>query len=120
MFPSGRLEKVEANKFSVLSDRSMDAAIVEKECIYILFRDPDEFKLKLLFCALKEPISWDADGIYDALKRAFSDKNAGNLLKNVVFFSSDRTDVNSSLNAGIMLSSKNCAAGWYLFVCPIG
>ena len=42
----------------------MDAAIVKKKRIYIPFVDPDEFKPKLLFFALKEPISQDADGLY--------------------------------------------------------
>ena len=32
--------------------------------------------------------------LYDAIKKAFSDKNADTLLKNVVFFSSDGTAVN--------------------------
>lgn len=51
--------------FFVLSDGSIDAAIVEKGCIYIPFVDPDEFKPKLLFFALEEPMSQDADGLYD-------------------------------------------------------
>ena len=84
MFVSGRLEKLkQANFISVLSDGSMYAAIVEKECIYILFVDPDEFKPKLLFFALKEPISQDADGLYDAIKKGF------------LFFSSDEAAVHS-------------------------
>ena len=66
MFVSGRFGKVEASKFFfVLSEGSIDAAIVEKGCIYILFVDPDEFKPKLLFFALEEPMSQDADGLYD-------------------------------------------------------
>ena len=73
----------------------------KKECIYILFLSPDEFKPKLLFFALNDPISQDVDGLYDAIKRAFSDENADTLLKNMAFFSSDRTAMNSSLNAGI-------------------
>ena len=44
----------QANFISILSDEGTDAAIVEKECIYILFVDPDEFKPKLLFFTLKE------------------------------------------------------------------
>ena len=37
--------------------------LVEKECIYIFFLDPDELKPKLLFFTLKEPISHYGDGI---------------------------------------------------------
>ena len=92
----------------------MDAAIVENECIYILFVDPDRFKSKLLFFALKEPISQDADGLYDTMKRAFSDKNADTLLKNVVYFSSDKIAVNCSLNAGIIAKFKELCK-WVVF-----
>ena len=55
--------------------------------------NPNEFKSKLFFFALNEPIYQDADGLYDAIKRAFSDKKNKTLLKNVVFFSSDGTNV---------------------------
>ena len=72
------LEKLkQANFISVLSDGSRDAAIVKKECIYILFVDPNEYKLKLLLFALKEPISQDADKI----KRVGSSFNAGIIAK---------------------------------------
>ena len=37
---------------------------------------------------------------------AFSDENADTFLKNVVFFSSDGTAVNSSLNAGAIAKVK--------------
>ena len=101
------LEKMKQVSFiSILSDESTDAAIVEKECIYILFVDPDEFRPKLLSFTLKEPISQDPDGLYDAIKRAFSDKNADTLRKNVVFFSSDGTTVSNSLNTGIIAKFK--------------
>ena len=110
------MEKLKrANFISVLSDGSTDAAIVEKEYIYILFVDPNEFKPKLLFFALKEPISQDIDGLYDAIKMAFSDKNADTLLKNVVFFSSDGIAVNSSLNAGIIAKFKE-SYSWVVFI----
>ena len=87
----------------------MDAAIVEKDCIYIFFVDPDEFKPKLLFFAL------DADGLYDTIKRAFGDKNSDALLKNVVLFSSDGTAANSSLNAGIIAKFKESCI-WVVFI----
>ena len=68
--------------------------LLSKRNAVIFFVDPDEIKPKLLFFSLKEMISQDADELYDAIKRAFSDKNADTLLKNVVFFSSDGTAVN--------------------------
>ena len=110
------MEKLKRTNFiSVLSDGNTDVAIVEKECIYILFVDPDEFKPKLLFFSLKEPISQDADGFYDAIERGFNDKNADTLLKDVVFFSSDGTAVNSSLNAGIVVKFKE-SYNWVVFI----
>ena len=110
------LEKLKRTTFiSVLSDGNTDVAIVEKECIYILFVDPDEFKPKLLFFSLKEPISQDADGFYDAIERGLNDKNADTLLKDVVFFSSDGTAVNSSLNAGIIAKFKE-SYSWVVFI----
>ena len=36
---------------------AQDVATIEKECIYVLFVDHNEFKPKLLFFALKELIS---------------------------------------------------------------
>ena len=83
--------------------------------LYSLCVDPNEFKPKLLFFSPKEPISQDADGLYDAIKRAFSDKNADTLLKNIVFFSSNGTAVNSSLNAGIVVKFKE-SYNWVVFI----
>ena len=59
-------------------------------------------KQNCFFFALKEPICQDVDGLYDAIKGAFSDKNADTLLKNVEFFSLDGTTVNSSFNSGMI------------------
>ena len=77
--------------------------------------DPNEFKPKLLFFSPKELISQDADGLYDVIKSAFSDKNADTLLKNTVFFGSDGTAVNSSLNAGIVVKFKE-SYNWVVFI----
>ena len=98
MFVSGKSGKVEVSKILfVFSNGSTDAAIVKKECIYILFLDPKEFKPKLLFFALKEPFSYAlkkpisqdldgfspedavADGLYDAKKRLV-------VVKKLIFF----------------------------------
>ena len=60
---------------------------------------------KTVFLCSKK-ISQDVDGLYDAIKRAFSDKNTKTLLKNVVFFSSDGTTADSSFNAGMIETFK--------------
>ena len=46
---------------------------------------------------------------------AFSDKNADTHLKTMVFFSSDGTAVNSSLNAGITAKFKELYI-WVVFI----
>ena len=45
----------------------------------------------------------------------FRDKNTGTLLKNVVFFSSDRADLNSILNADIVTKFKELC-NWVVFI----
>ena len=61
LFPEDSEKLKRANFISIFSGGTTDAAIIEKECIYILFVDHDEFKPKLLFFALKEPISQDVE-----------------------------------------------------------
>ena len=41
--------------------------------LYPLY-ESQRIQVKLFFFALNEPIYQDADGLYDAIKRAFSDK----------------------------------------------
>jgi hypothetical protein len=69
------LEKIKSVNFvSVLSDGCTDAAVIEKECVYLLYVDPEEFKPKLEFFALKEPKSQDAVGLSAVIKQSFEDK----------------------------------------------
>ena len=46
-----------ANFIAVFCDVSTDVAIIEKECIYILFADPDNFQPKLTFLSLQDLLS---------------------------------------------------------------
>ena len=58
----------------VFCDGSTDPAVIEKECIYILFVEPFKFTPTLSFTALKDIPSQDADGIKSATMKAFDDK----------------------------------------------
>ena len=75
-----------ANFITILADGATDAALIEKEVIYIIFVDPDDFKPHLAFLGLKSVVSQDAEGITDAITRAFQDCDIWEKLQNIVFF----------------------------------
>lgn len=91
-----------ANFVTVLSDGATDAACIEKEVVYILFVDPDEFKASLAFLSLKSVPSQDAQGITSAIIDAFKDCDILDKLQRIVFFESDGTAVNSGLKNGVI------------------
>ena len=72
------------NFITVLCDGSTDAAIVEKECVYVLFVDPDTFEPSLTFFSLKDVPSQDAEGIEIAIRIAFIENDLPHLIdKNI-------------------------------------
>lgn len=91
-----------ANFITVLVDGATDAALIEKEVVYILYVDPDEFKTSLEFISLKSVASQDAPGITSAIEHAFQDCDILEKLQRIVFFESDGTAVNSGLRAGVI------------------
>ena len=97
-----------ANFVTVLCDGATDAACIEKEVIYILFVDPDEFKATLRFLTLKSVESQDAQGIASAITSAFEQYEISEKLPRIAFFESDGTAVNSGIRAGViaMLQQK--------------
>ena len=55
LFDENIRKKLEwANFIAIFCDRSTNVAVIEKECIYILFADPDNFQPKLTFLSLKD------------------------------------------------------------------
>ena len=52
----------------------------QKECIYLPFKDPDTFNVKVKFFALKDVPSQDPQDIYSAIKSAFKDADLEHLL----------------------------------------
>ena len=108
-----------ANIITVLVDGAMDAALIEKEVVYILYIDPDEFKTSLEFLGLKSVASQDAPGITSAIEHAFQDCDILEKLQCIVFFESDGTAVNSGFKAGVIsflqqIYGKHISSGAYL------
>ena len=73
-----------ANFITILADGATDAVLIEKEVIYIIFVDRDDFKPHIAFLGLKSVASQDAEGITDAitcvlLKIAISRRNCKTL-----------------------------------------
>ena len=91
-------------------------AVIEKECIYILFVEPFEFEPNLSFIALKDIPSQDADGIKSAIMKAFDDIGMPELKDRMVLLASDGASVNSGIKTG--LATKFCEDGidWLVFV----
>ena len=62
-------EKLQNRNFiNILRDGSTNFAVIEKECIYVLFADPETFHLTISFFPLRDRLSQDAERIFSALK----------------------------------------------------
>ena len=85
-----------------MCDGSTDSAVVEKECIHVLFADPETFHPTISFFSLRDPPSEDAEGISSAIKKAFADEGLRHLWKNIVFLASDGASVNSGIKKGLI------------------
>ena len=109
-----KLERV--NFIAVFCDGSTDVAVIEKECIYILFADPDNFQPKLTFLSLKDLPSQDANGIMSAIIEAFNDVQMPFLKDKLVYLASDGATVNSGTKAGLAVKFKEVGASWLVFV----
>ena len=83
------------NFITVLCAGATDAAIIEKECIFVFFVDPDTFLPSMTFFDLKDVPSQDALGIETAIREAFTENGLSHLLDHMVFFASDGANVNS-------------------------
>lgn len=104
------------NFITVLCDGATDAAIIEKECIFVLFVDPDTFLPTMTFFELKDVPSQDAPGIETAIREAFVENGLPHLLDRMVFFASDGTNVNSGLKSGLITVFQEKGLDWLAFV----
>ena len=117
MFDENISKKLErANLIAVFCDGSTDVAVIEKECIYILFADPDNFQPKLTFLSLKDLPSQDANGIMSAITEAFNDVQMPFLKDKLIYLASDGASVNSGTKAGLAVKFREAGASWLVFV----
>ena len=105
-----------ANFIAVFCNGSTDSAVIEKECIYILFVEPFEFEPTLSFIALKDVSSEDADGIKSAIMKAFDYLCMPELKDRMLFFASDGTSVNSGIKTGLATKFRKDGIDWLVFV----
>ena len=105
-----------ANFIAVFCYGSTDSAVIEKECIYILFVEPFEFKPTLSFIALKDVPSQDAGGIKSAIMKAFDDIGMPELKDRMVFLASNDTSVKCGIETGLATKFRKDGIDWLVFV----
>ena len=105
-----------ANFIAVFCDGSTDSAVIEKECIYILFVEPFEFEPTFFFIALKDVPSQDVDGIKSAIMKPFDDIGMPELKNRMVYLASDGASVNSGIKTGLSTKFRDDCIGWLVFV----
>ena len=106
---------IRSNFVSILCDGSTDKAVIEMECIYVLYVDPDTFTPVCSFFKLEDPLSQEATGIFNAIKKAFTDNGVEELLERVFFLGSDGASVNSS-GVKVLIMHFRVAYPWVVFV----
>ena len=112
---SVKAKLLRANFVSVLCDGSTDSSVIEKECVYVIFLDPDSFTPLCSFLSLQDPKSQDSSGIKEAIEKAFLDNGLETILDRMVFLSADGASVNAGGNTGlIVLLRQRCP--WLVFV----
>ena len=68
------------NFITVLRDGATDAAIIEKECAFVLFVDLDEFTPTMAFYSLKQAPSQNAKKIETAIRQSFAENDLSHLV----------------------------------------
>ena len=95
------------NFIAVFCNGSTDSAVIEKECIYILFAEPFKFEPILSFIVLKGIPSQDADGIKSAIMKAFDDIGMPELKDNGIY---------SEIKTGLTTKFSEYGIDWLVFV----
>ena len=93
---------LKSNFISILCDGSTDSSVIEKECIYVQFVEPSSMKINVAFLSLQDLPSQDASGIYEAIKKAFTEVGLETCLDKIVFLASDGAAVNTGLKNGLI------------------
>lgn len=79
------------NFVSVFCGGGTDAAVIEKECVYNLFVDPENFPIQISFLLFKDVPSQDMHNIELALLQNFRDTDIPELKDKMVFLASNST-----------------------------
>ena len=116
IFEKSTKEKITRAHFvSVLCDGSTDSAVVEKECVYVIYIDLDTFTPVCSSFSLQDPESQDAIGIKDAITKAFGDNGLQETLNYMTFLTADGASVNSGGNTGLVALFRELYP-WLVFV----
>ena len=88
------------NFFSILTDGSTDASIIEKEAIFVITFDPspagsDKIGIKITFLELADLSNADASGVLKSIKTSFEKLGIDDMRK-LVGFGSDGASVNAA------------------------
>ena len=105
-----------ANFIAVFCDGSTNIAVIEKECIYILFAHPDNFQSILTLLSVKDLPSQDANRIMSAIIEAFNEVQLSFLKDKLVYLASDGATVNSGTKAGLAVKFREAGASWLVLV----
>ena len=90
------------NFITVLCDGATNTTIVEKDCAFVLFVDPDDVTPSMTFFSLKDVSGQDAKGIETAIRKIFAENDLSHLVFCMFFFfASDGANVNSGLKSGL-------------------
>ena len=82
-------------------ERLRKIAVIEKEGIYVLFVDADDFEVKTCLFSLQSLGSQNANGTFSETKTAISENNPQKKMANVVFMTSDGSSVTTGLKIGL-------------------
>ena len=104
-----------ATYYSVLTDGSTDASIIEEEAIYVLFLDDGIPKTK--YFSIGKVKHGNAEGLHDAIKTAFERFGIKNFEKSIVGLNCDGANVNMGINNGLGKLVKDSAPWLELVHC---
>ena len=94
---------MKVNFIAILCDGTTDASITEQEVVYVFFVDPDTMEPTLTFfkCLGLED-SQDANGMFEAIKKAFEKRDLLASLDKLILLSTDGASVNTGKNSGLV------------------
>ena len=107
-----RLSK--ANYYSLLTDGSTDAAVIEEELEYVLFLDVDG-RPKVKFMSIETPKHTTADGLKDIIEISFNRIGIENYSNKLYGFNVDGASVNMGLHRGLGVLLRE-QSPWLLIV----